>query len=116
MSKSNDNSVGAMLVGFLMVAIGGTIVVVGTTVLAALIEGYVVSTVWGWVVVPTFGLPALTIPIAFMLSALIGLMAFTPSVSKVPGEDLSWGKFASNLFLRPGLVLLSGWIVKTYFM
>lgn len=72
-------------------------------------DGYVLSVLWGWFLVPAFGLPALSIPMAIGLSAVATLL--TTHGAK-PDED-KWRVFLRPI-LGPAFLLLIGWIAKSY--
>jgi uncharacterized membrane protein len=84
--------------------------------LSALYSGYVLSVLWAWFVVPTFGLPALTIPVAIGLALIVSFMAKSDAEEKTDDEITS--KIVSAVvkaILKPSFALLFGW-VATLFM
>ena len=70
-------------------------------------EGYVLSIVWGWFLVP-FGLPHISVPWAIGLSVAASIMMPTPR-GKATTFEL-W--FA--LLLKPLLILLIAWVCKQW--
>lgn len=78
-------------------------------------EGFVLMKLWAWFVIPTFGLPALTIPIAIGISLLVGFLAhqMRSDSGKDPFEESI--KLFSYGFVNAAVVLLVGYIV-TFFL
>lgn len=77
-----------------------------------LLYGFVTATVWNWFVVPTFGLPAIGIPVA------IGIDMLLTSILPIEGNTPEKGKELSNaltkLILRPLVILSIAWIAKHF--
>lgn len=96
---SEDFVVGLLTV----VALAALIGVVG--IYSVLSYGYVISVLWGWFVVPVFGLPAIGLVQAYGL-ALVGALAF----STVPKGDDD-GAYWATILLRPWIVLVIGWVL-----
>jgi len=80
-------------------------------------DGYVLMRLWSWFVVPILHAPELPLPVAIG----VGLIAahLTHQTSMVRNED-DWKfplqKLAESAVLKPGMLLLLGWGLKTYFM
>lgn len=76
-------------------------------------EGYVAKQLWAWYIVPTFGLPLISIPQALGIAFLWSL--FSPTVeskkddSKSIGEAV--GKSLVYAVIKPAMTLAAGWIV-----
>ncbi len=66
-------------------------VVVGT-----IANGWALSTLWGWFIVPLFGLPALTIPYALGISTIAGFLLSANNTSK--SDNKSKDRELSTLF------------------
>lgn len=84
---------------------------IGLLVPAAILNGWALSTIWGWFVVPTFGVPALSIPTAIGISIVLSLLTHQPDLRKENGD---FSKAFTYLFLRPFLVVGIAWIVKLF--
>ena len=78
---------------------------------SAIWRGYVLSILWGWFIVPLFGLPALSIPFAIGFSLIVGYM--THQATKTEDEP-SWGTLTAHAALLPAFILLIGWIVTKF--
>lgn len=95
-----------------MIALAFLASIIVLVVISSILRGYVLSVLWGWFVVPTFGLPALSIPIAIGISLILAFTTHQISVKKE--EDKSFGTQFSNIILHPLLVLAIGWIVTLF--
>ena len=84
--------------------------------LLAIYSGYVFGIVWGWFIVPTFGLPPLNIPQAIGLGMLVSFMTYfyvhVEDDSRSTGEKATFSIVAS-LFKTSGLWLFA-WIVHLF--
>lgn len=85
---------------------------VALVTISSILRGWVLSILWGWFVVPTFGLPALSIPIAIGIGLILAFTTHQISLKKE--EDKSSGTQFSNTILHPLLILLVGWIVTLF--
>lgn len=101
----------AFLVGIILVVLMFLFIMAG-----GIFEAFVVTKLWGWFVVPTFGLPELSIAVAFGIGMLIALVTNHGNFTKIPGETTSMSKLISYLWFRPAVLLLVGWIVVSYFV
>ena len=93
----------------------GVIVLVGFVLWAILvyyINGYTISAMWEWFVVPVFGVSTITILESIGLGMLI--MFVCRNLPKQPKDDTTKDKI--NHFtmpiIRPLATLFAGWIVK----
>lgn len=78
---------------------------------ALILDGYCFMILWGWFVVPTFGLPALTIPQAVGLGIIGALVThqFNGSIN----EGNRW-QFVLGAFANPLIFLATGWLIKQW--
>ena len=94
--------------------LGGLAAIVLALVWGAAWGGFTLSVLWGWFVVPLFGLPALSIAQAFGLALVVRSANGISSQSEKSKDDLSTA--IMKLFLLPpllsGLLLLLGWVAK----
>lgn len=81
----------------------------------ALWRGYVLSILWGWFIVPTFGAPALSLVMAIGLAIVVGMFtASIPSKKKDDEDDKALSNYFVNGFITPALSLLFGYIVTLF--
>lgn len=73
-------------------------------------SGFVLTLLWGWFVVPTFGLPTLHVVPAIGLTITVAHLT-PPSTFKLEGDPLS---DLYLLALRPAVGLAMGWAVHQF--
>jgi len=78
---------------------------------AVLLEGYVLSVLWGWFIVPVFSAPRLTVAYAIGLALLVGML--THRVRK-PEDTPETPFFLAMSVINPVIFLVIGWIVKAF--
>jgi hypothetical protein len=84
--------------------------------LSIIMHGWVSSIMWGWFIVPLFGLPVLTIPYAIGISAVAALFKGNSSTNKDDNKSATT-KFLEALFVAfvsPLISLGFGWIVLQF--
>ena len=87
-----------------------------TIVLSNIWSGYVLSVLWSWFMVPAFGLPTLSIPLAIGIAIIISYMTRDltnteknkKSASEVLALAIGWAIF------KPALALMIGWVVRFF--
>jgi high-affinity Fe2+/Pb2+ permease len=72
-------------------------------------RGFALSILWGWFIVPVFGLPALSIPFAIGLSLVVGFLT-----DHVDDKDGDWSAAVYKAAIGPAVALLIGWIVTKF--
>ncbi|MGC3984817.1 MAG: hypothetical protein QM777_08865 [Pseudorhodoferax sp.] len=96
--------------------LGGLAAIIFAIVWAGFWSGLAVSVLWGWFVVPLFGLPALSIAQAYGIALLVGLL--THQESKADKDEDGFAMVLGEAFLRApftaGLVLLISYVVKLW--
>ena len=86
--------------------------------IGAVWRGYVLTILWGWFVVPTFGMSPLALVPAIGLSVVVGYLThqYTPKAVK-PEDDGKWDETVraiSHILRQPVFALLVGWVVKQW--
>ncbi len=82
--------------------------------LTAILNGYVLSILWRWFLVPTLDLPAISIVQAIGISLVIGYLT---DHSSGKSDDRKSDNLIANIFtisLKPLMALFIGWIVKLF--
>ena len=77
---------------------------------SAMWRGYVLSVLWAWFIVPTFGAPELSIPFAIGLALVVGFL----TASNAKGKEFDWLNAIGQLVFGPAMALLMGWIVTKF--
>lgn len=77
-------------------------------------RGYVLTILWGWFIVPTFGIKAITIPQAIGLSLIVSFLTYQASKSVFADEEEPKKSILQVIlsFIIPATCLLIGWIVN----
>jgi len=85
------------------------------TPLVAILQGWVLTVLWSWFIVPTFGLPELSIAVAIGLSLIVSMFRGYNNTTKNENLEKSEqvGKVIVLLF-GPLFVLFLGWIVHLF--
>ena len=79
-------------------------------------RAFVMTLLWSWFFVPTFGVDELSMPVAFGISLLVSLMTYQPPDTKDTRMAVEQVATAITIgVLLPALALLFGW-VATLFM
>ena len=79
-------------------------------------SGLVLSLLWAWFFVPSFGLPPLSIPNAIGVALVVTYMTYQyqPDGKEGKGGIESLASKFGLLALRPAVALLLGWLVKQF--
>lgn len=85
-----------------------------TAVLGSMLSGYALSVMWSWFMVPTFGLPNLSIPAALGLCLVVRYMTMERRKTKEDGEKLKPGERTAESFAIPLLFLGVGWVIQQW--
>ena len=94
---------------------GKFMTVVLAMIISPIINGFVITKLWLWFVVPTFEVNPLRVVEAIGLMFLINYIK--AKRDNEADKDKFWGQFAINIifiFLMAGFALLSGWIVQMF--
>lgn len=98
----------AIIIAFIGIVLLGSMVVC--------FKAFVLTKIWAWFIVPTFGLPMLTIPVAIGISCIFSLLVVVRNTNKDNEKD-DWNKFLGGMgdvllygLVQPAIVLLIAWI------
>ena len=91
-----------------MIVFFAAIGVIPLVLAASILRGYVFSILWGWFIVPTFGVHPISTPLA------IGILITIGEITRqyVPSKDKDVWMPICTMILSPLLALLLGWIVR----
>ena len=97
-----------------------TIGIIATTLMvmafSVTINGWALSVLWKWFIVPVFGAPILTIPAAIGVAMVVNYL--TEKINMNNKDEREWGeKLFVGAFLaiaKPSFALLFGWIVLQF--
>lgn len=96
--------------------IGGIVAFIIIWALSSMWSGYVLSILWGWFVVPTFGLPSLSVVTAIGIAIVVSYL--THQIYTGREEKKEWSeKFADMIgygILKPLIALGFGWVVHLF--
>jgi len=96
--------------------LGGVAAIVLAVVWAGFWTGLAVSVMWGWFVVPVFGLPSLSIAQAYGLALVVGVL--THKGTKADKDSDGFAMALCTAFVGApciaGLFLLVGYVVKLW--
>ena len=99
-----------------MKIIGYITTVLVTAVLSTLWNGYVLSVLWRWFVVPPFGAPALSIGYAIGIALVVGHLTQPHEPPKTDEKEWKelFAKSVASAAVKPAIALFVGWIVTLF--
>ncbi|MDP3696508.1 MAG: hypothetical protein Q8R55_00575 [Candidatus Taylorbacteria bacterium] len=102
-----------MVVGLV---VGMFVLIGGIVVVSTLLRGYVLSVLWRWFMVPTLGLPALSVAQAIGIALVVGMLTHQSQHYPEDKDEKTSKKVVriTEPFLTPFAVLLIGWVVRQY--
>lgn len=97
---------GSLLIIFITVCVTAALLI---------LEGLILTKLWTWFVVPTFGLPMLSIPAAIGICLIMAFLTHQQTTQLKSGNDLNdafraWG---FSLFMML-LIFFIGWVVTLF--
>ena len=92
--------------------IGATIV--ATITITTILNGLVLSVLWGWFMVPLLGLPPLTAVQAIGIILVVALLTHQVQPNQKNGQEDPLISVLLIIFAKPAMFLLMGWIVKMF--
>lgn len=93
-----------------MVELAAVFAIFGLLALGYVLNGYALTVLWTWFVVPTFGAPALGLAQAIGLAVVVSYL--THQYSAKSDKKTDWSETAAFIIVKPAFALLVGWIVK----
>lgn len=93
--------------------LSGTIAIIGViTILGAILNGFVISILWGWFMVPIFHLPELSIIPATGISLVVSWFVSHSEINK--GHETDYKKAGTALIIKPIIYLFIGYIINIF--
>lgn len=81
---------------------------------AAIWNGWALSVLWGWFVVPVFALPPLSVAPAIGISMVVGYLTHQPTVAQEHKGDEGLVYAIIVTAVRPMIALSFGWVVHQF--
>ena len=99
-----------------LVCLGLAVVAIALIVVGSIMNGWVLSVMWGWFVVPLFGVPVLKVAPAIGVALVAKMLTHQSSSKSNEKKDTSEtvGELIAAAFLSPMVTLLIGWIVLQF--
>ncbi len=100
-----------------LAVIGGFVGVVALVVLSTLFRGYALSVLWGWFMVPTLGLPHLSVVQAIGIAMVVSFLTHKDTSDLQKKEEGTGAAIARGVVLvvlYPLIALGFGWVVHQY--
>lgn len=103
-----------------LVILGGIVGVGVLMVVSSVFNGYALSVLWGWFVVPTFGAPALDIVPAIGFAIMVSYLTYQTHDYEV---KKGWGLGETVVYIiiilldiiaKPSIALVFGWVVHLF--
>lgn len=91
-------------------------VMFGALALGYVWSGYALTILWGWFMVPTFGLPSLALAPAIGVAVVVGYLThpYRPTEEAKGTMAEHMAESFSIIAMKPAMALLVGWIVKQW--
>ena len=91
------------------------VILVALFVFTSLFRGYILSVLWGWFMVPTLGLPRLSVVQAIGIAIVVSFLTHqdTSYIPKKERKRSGWESLGV-VILYPLIALLFGWVVHQY--
>jgi hypothetical protein len=99
-----------------LTCIGLFALIVISIIVGSIVNGYVLSILWGWFVIPVFKAPALSITTAIGLSLVINMLISRSNSSNKEKKEIGEliGETIGSTIFLPLFTLFIGWIVKLF--
>lgn len=103
--KDDDKAVGLMILLFAGIP--------GMIAISAILNGWILTKLWLWFIVPLFDLGPLRIPYAIGLSIVVSFLTHQIDTTKSENK-MSAGQQFGMVIMRPFMILLVAYIVKLF--
>ena len=103
-----------MVIFAVLGAVGAAVALIA---LAAILNGYALSVLWSWFMVPTFHLPPLGIVPAMGMAMVVSFLTYHYDEDKAKeqaSQSERIGKVCMSIILRPVMALILGWVIHQF--
>lgn len=97
--------------------LGIAVFLVITIILSSVLNGWVLSILWSWFIVPYFSLPKISIAIAIGISLIVAMLTHQESNKKEDKEETLTSIVITMLIkaiATPAIFLVFGWVVHLF--
>lgn len=96
---------------------GLSVLVAGAVALVVVLDGFVLSCLWAWFVVPYFGVKTLSVPLAVGLMLVVRKIwsRYEPRSPDTRTKSEKWAS-ALTLIVNPLWALLIGWVARIFLL
>lgn len=74
--------------------------------------GYILQVLWGWFIVPAFGLAALTLPQAIGIDVIVTML--TSHARRASDDSPQFAAAVGRAAVMPAMYLLIGWVARQF--
>ncbi len=101
------------IMAVIVMVFGGLALIAAAIAFSAILNGWVLTHLWHWFMVPIFGLHDLTIVPAIGLGLIVSFLTNKGVIAKKDSRETDWSATIGYL-LSPFIVLFFGYIVHLY--
>lgn len=85
-------------------------------VTATILTGLVLQQLWAWFIVRTFGLPALSVPVALGVSTIVGMLTRQAQSDTKKEENTTKviARAVASAYSEPPICLVFGWVIQSF--
>ena len=77
-------------------------------------NGFVLTKLWAWFVVPTFGLPVLSLPLSMGITLIVHYLTWQPDAHRSEDPHFACKVYSGKAFLAPAWTWLIGWLITLF--
>jgi len=101
------------ILAIVAMVLGGFALLAAIIAFSAIVNGWVLTHLWHWFMVPIFGLHDLTIAPAIGLGLIVSFLTNKGRIAKKDSRETDWGATIGYL-LSPFVVLFFGYVVHLF--
>jgi hypothetical protein len=96
-----------------LAVIGGAFLIIPLMVAIEIYYGFILRTIYAWLIVPTYHVAPLTIPQAIGVALVVSFLTKTPAYNKTDDTDYAKAMMGTYIY-RPIIVLLIAYVAHLY--